>query len=156
MCLARQLKVSILQAILTAIVALMCVCLVLSHLRLFVTPINCSPPGSFVHEDSPGQNTGVGGHVLLQGIFLTHGSNPGPLHCRRILYQPSLLGSPEASILYSIRCFPLFTVFYERAPDHSDLGMWGGPCVLFYKRFLFYKVRKCKQREVNYFVNAIK
>ena len=97
----------------------------------------------------------MGGHVLLQGIFLTQGSNPGPLHCRRILYQPSHLGSPVASILYSIRVSS-FTVFHERAPDHSDLGMWGGPCVLFYKRFLFYKVRKCKQREVNYFVNAIK
>ena len=26
--------------------------------------------------DFPGNNTGVGGHFLLQGIFLTHGSNP--------------------------------------------------------------------------------
>ena len=32
--------------------------------------------------DSPGQNTGVGCHSLLQGIFLTQGSNPGLLHCR--------------------------------------------------------------------------
>ena len=28
--------------------------------------------------DSPDKNTGVDGHVLLQGIFLTHGSNPSP------------------------------------------------------------------------------
>ena len=34
-----------------------------------------------------GKNTGVGCHFLLQGIFLTQGSNPGPLHCRRILYH---------------------------------------------------------------------
>ena len=27
--------------------------------------------------DSPGKNIGVGCHVLLQGIFLTQGSNPG-------------------------------------------------------------------------------
>ena len=27
--------------------------------------------------DSPGKNTGVGSHSLLQGIFLTQGSNPG-------------------------------------------------------------------------------
>ena len=26
-----------------------------------------SPPGSSVHEDSPGKNTGVGCHTLLQG-----------------------------------------------------------------------------------------
>ena len=32
-------------------------------------------------------NTGVGCHFLLQGIFPTHGSNPGLLHCRHILYH---------------------------------------------------------------------
>ena len=30
--------------------------------------INCSPPGSSVHGDSPGRNTGVGCHTLLQGM----------------------------------------------------------------------------------------
>ena len=30
--------------------------------------------------DSPGQNTGVGGHTLLQGIFPTQGSNPHLFH----------------------------------------------------------------------------
>ena len=34
-------------------------------------PMDCSPPGFSVHEDSPGKNTGVGCHALLQGIFLT-------------------------------------------------------------------------------------
>ena len=29
--------------------------------------MDCSPPGSSVHGDSPGKNTGVGCHVLLQG-----------------------------------------------------------------------------------------
>ena len=37
----------------------------------------------------PGQNTGVGRLSLLQGIFLTQGSNPGLLYRRRILYQLS-------------------------------------------------------------------
>ena len=35
--------------------------------------------------DSPGKNTGVGCHALLQGIFLTQGSNPcllSLLHCQ--------------------------------------------------------------------------
>ena len=36
--------------------------------------------------DSPGKNTGVGCHFLLQSIFPTQGSNPGLLHCRQILY----------------------------------------------------------------------
>ena len=37
--------------------------------------MDCSPPASSVHGDSPGKNTGVGCHVLLQGIFLTQGLN---------------------------------------------------------------------------------
>ena len=43
--------------------------------------------------NSPGQNTGVGSLSLLQGFFLTQESNPGLLHCRRILYQLSHKGS---------------------------------------------------------------
>ena len=46
----------------------------------------CNPPGSAVHGDSPGKNTGVGCHALLQGILPTQGLNPGLQHCRRILY----------------------------------------------------------------------
>ena len=45
--------------------------------------------------NSPGQNTGAGSLSLLQGIFPTQGSNPGLLHCRRILYQLSHKGSPR-------------------------------------------------------------
>ena len=39
----------------------------------------------FCTWDSPGKNTGVGCHSLLQGIFLTQGSNLHLLHCRQIL-----------------------------------------------------------------------
>ena len=38
-------------------------------------PMDCNPPGSSVHGDSPGKSTGVGCHALLQGIFLNQGSN---------------------------------------------------------------------------------
>ena len=34
-------------------------------------PMDCSPSDSSVHGDSPGKNTGVGCHALLQGIFPT-------------------------------------------------------------------------------------
>ena len=54
-------------------------------------PMDCSPPGSSVHGDSPGKSTGGGCHAFPQGIFPTQGSNPG-LHCRRILYRLSHLG----------------------------------------------------------------
>ena len=36
--------------------------------------MDCSPPGSSIHEDSPGKNAGVGYHTLLQGIVPTQGS----------------------------------------------------------------------------------
>ena len=50
--------------------------------------------GLWAHEaplstDSPGKNTGVSCHFLLQGIFLTQGSNLGLLHWRQILYHLS-------------------------------------------------------------------
>ena len=58
-------------------------------------PMDCSPPGSSVHGDSPGKNTGVGCHALLQGIVPTQGSNPGLPHCRQILYCLSHQGNPR-------------------------------------------------------------
>ena len=35
--------------------------------------MDCSPPGSSVHGDSPGKSTGMGCHALLQGTFPTQG-----------------------------------------------------------------------------------
>ena len=52
-----------------------------------------SMPDSSVHGDSPGKNTGVRCHALLQRIFPSQGLNPGLLHCRRILYCLSHYGS---------------------------------------------------------------
>ena len=57
-------------------------------------PMDCSPQGLSVHGDSPGKNTGVSCHVLLQGIFPTQGSIPSLLHCMQILYHLSYQGSP--------------------------------------------------------------
>ena len=45
--------------------------------------------------DSPGKDTGVGSHSLLQGMVPTQGSSPGLLYCRQILYHLSHQGSPE-------------------------------------------------------------
>ena len=42
-------------------------------------PMDCSLPGSSVHGDSPGKNTGVGWHFLLQreaGIYLIYSRQP--------------------------------------------------------------------------------
>ena len=61
--------------------------------------MDCSPPDSSVHGDSPGKNTEVGCHALLQGIFPTQGSNPGLPHCRWILYCLSHQGSPPGKLI---------------------------------------------------------
>ena len=48
--------------------------------------MNCRMPGSSVHKDSPGKNTGEGCDAFFQGIFPTQGLNPSLHHCRWILY----------------------------------------------------------------------
>ena len=62
-------------------------CLVAQSCPTLCNPMDCSPPGSSVHGDSPGKNTGVDCHTLFQGIFPTQGLNPGLPHCRQILYH---------------------------------------------------------------------
>ena len=57
-------------------------------------PHGLQPTGLLHPGDSPGKNTGVGCHFLLQGILLTQGSNPGLLHCRQTLHHLSRQGSP--------------------------------------------------------------
>ena len=57
-------------------------------------PIPCDCHGLWLARllcpwDSPDKNTGVGCHHLLQGIFLTQGSNLGFRHCRQIFFLPS-------------------------------------------------------------------
>ena len=54
--------------------------------------MDCSPPGTSVHGNSPGKNTGGGCHALLQGIMAAQGSNSGLPQCRQTLYCPSHWG----------------------------------------------------------------
>ena len=79
-------------------------CLVAQSCPTLCDPMDCSPPGSSIHGDSPGKNTGVGCHALLQGIFPTQVLNPGLPHCRWILYHLSYQGSPSK---HQMRCLPL-------------------------------------------------
>ena len=73
--------------------------IVLSRLVVYdCDPMDCGLPASSVHGDSPGKNTGVGCHALLQEIFPTQGSNPGLLYRRQILYHLRYQGSPVPSI----------------------------------------------------------
>jgi len=70
----------------------------------------------------------VSSHSLLQGIFLTHGSNPGLLHYRQILYHlshqesPKTMGEiyrPNSLYLGRKREHNFFLL-----PPHYDINLW--------------------------------
>ena len=61
----------------------------------------------------PGKNTGIGYHSLLQGIFLTQGSNPDLLHCRWTPYHLSHQGSPHGRVYQLFNSTFLFNLFKQ-------------------------------------------
>ena len=81
-------------------------------------PMECSLPGSSVHGDSPGKNTGVGCHALLQWVFLTQEFNPSLLHCRQILYLLSHMWKASPSTYkgkrYMCVCIYIHTYIYGK------------------------------------------
>ena len=70
-------------------------CLVTQSCPTFCNPMDCRQSGSSVCGASPDNNTGVGCHAFLQGIFPTQGPNPGLPHYRQILSHLSHQGSPR-------------------------------------------------------------
>ena len=77
-------------------------CLVPQSCQILSNPIDCSPPCPSVHVDSPGKNTGVGHHVLLQGIFPTQELNQGLLHWRQLLLTAELFIKEAHKYFYLI------------------------------------------------------
>ena len=84
-----------------------CVCVCTQSCLTLCNPIDCSLPGDFA-----GKNTGVGCHVLLQGIFLTQGSN---LHLcvsfisRQILYH----WATSEALLWNFLRLPYFSFLFS-------------------------------------------
>ena len=71
-------------------------------------------------RDSPGKNTGVGCHALLQGISPTQGSNPHLLYLvigRRVLYHRRHLARPEGETDIQRR-----EMTYSRSPARWSQG----------------------------------
>ena len=91
-------------------------CLVAQLCPALCNPTDCSPPGSSVHGDSPGKNTGVGCHTLLQEIFPTQGLNPGLTHCRWTLpSEPPgklILKRDIISLLFCEKAMPFFLIMW--------------------------------------------
>ena len=69
--------------------------------------VDCSPPSPW---DSPGKNMGVGYHALLQGIFLTQGSNPHSL----CLLHWQVCSLPLEQPRYSVLGFKMWDHLYSR------------------------------------------
>ena len=85
----------------------MLACQVASVLSNSLQPYGLYPTRLFCSWDSPGKNTGVGCHALLQGIFPTLGLNPHLLwllrllHCWRILYHFTIATREACVYIYT-------------------------------------------------------
>ena len=75
------------------ILLMCCAALSCSVMSDTLQPHGLQPARLLCPWDSPGKNTTVGCHALLQGIFPTQGSNPGLPHYRWILFHLSHQGS---------------------------------------------------------------
>ena len=87
-------------------------CLVTQSCPTLCDPMDCSPSGSFVHGDSPGKNTGVGCHTLLQGIFPTQEteSRSPALQADSLSFEPP--GKPKDLIKLIKTQFSSFSYFF--------------------------------------------
>ena len=124
----------------------------LSHVQLFRTP-QLQPPRLRCPSTSPGKNTGVGCHCLLQGIFQTQGSNLHLLSWQADSLPLSHQGNPQIYWVsqkvhsdFSVRCYGnkhagqvrvyiYITVFQILFPyrllqniEYSSLCYTVGPC----------------------------
>ena len=72
-----------------------CVCSVASVVSSSLRSYGLQTAGLLCPWGSPGKNTRVDCHALLQGIFLTQGLKPVLPHCKQILYHLSHQGSPR-------------------------------------------------------------
>ena len=82
----------------------------LQSCRTLCNPMEYNPLDSSVHGDSPGKNTGVDCHALLQGIFPTQGLNPCLLHL----------------LHWQVGSLPLAPL---GSPTHSTQSVWVHMCV---------------------------
>ena len=99
-----------------------------SRVRLLATP------GTAAHQAplslaSPDENTGVGSHSLLQGIFPTRESNPGASYTGRQVLRADPLGSEGLStVSWKERCTfapgYIQALCWDGTPQHSGQAIW--------------------------------
>ena len=94
---------------------------------LTLRPCRLQPARLLCPWDSPGKNTGVGCHALLQGIFLTQGSTLCLLH---LLPCP-----PDRRVLYHQGHLICIKAWREICSQFLDKDI---PCVINTSSFLFF------------------
>ena len=81
-------------------ILLACVCMFLAQLcPTLCNPTDLQPTRLLCPWSSPGKNTGVGCHSLLQRLFPTQGLNPSLPHCRQVLYHLKPQRSPKQALI---------------------------------------------------------
>ena len=134
---------------------LVCV-LVAQSCPTFYDTMDCSLPGSSVHGDSPGKNTGVGSHSLIQGILLTHGSNPESLTSpalagrffttsttwEALVYTRVKLKEPETE--QNSTCYgELYSLFPPKFLLHKAVFKWN--CLMISGKMLLYFIKRIQK-----------
>ena len=64
----------------------------------------------------------MGSYSLLQGIFLTQGSNPSLLHCRQIFLPSESPGKPPG--FYTIKVFPFCNISVQFSHSIVSDSLW--------------------------------
>ena len=104
-------------------------------------PINCGPPGFSAHGNSPGENTEVGSHALLQGIFPTQGSNPDIPHCRLTTQLPHKIWIYDFKISFPFSKLP-FHFDYGFLDMQKVLSLMQSPLFIFSFVFIWNQIHK--------------
>ena len=96
-------------------------------------PMDYSLPGSSVHGDSPGKNTGEDCHALLQGIFLNQGSSIvlNPLGELFVSWGTLCLGQSEILLEIGHLGAKLLILYGERSKAPGiDGSVWPHYCTV--------------------------
>ena len=89
-------------------------------------PYGLQPTRLLCPRNSPGKNTGVGCHALLQGIFPTQGLNPG-LVCL-LCWEAGSLPLASSRTAHGL-CHKYSTLSLQYKTSHiQDINAWAGLC----------------------------
>ena len=103
------------------------------------TQVSCLAGGFFTSwATGKPKNTGLGSLSLLQQIFPMQGSNPGLPHCRRIIYQLSV-------IIYCRSSWKLIKPDFWEHPGHIPGTIRKASWYLLFRNVIYLSLNQCIQ-----------